>query len=378
MPSALRATLCEDPGGDESFRSGWRDLAVARGNPFVTPEWFDAWSAAGPACEPRVVAVNRGPALVGVVPMVLARAGGSARLSFAGSQLGDCFHPASRAEDEEAVAAAAGEVLGARGGWSSVDLRNVLSDSGSDWCERLIVAAGAGGPRSAVSPQVLPFIDFGELDWDEFLAARSRNFRKALWRQMRRLRARGEVTFRLADSTTLDADLERFFRLHEMRWGRRSGFINPRAIRFHREFARSSLRQGWLRLGNLELDGTTIASTYGWRLGERFSEFQRGYDEGLAELSPGKLVVGEMLRTLNEEGTKIYDQLVGDEDYKFQIADEVREVKTFRVGRPRTVSAGQIHAVRAARAVYQRAPEPLRGALRSGRRRVKSAFRAPA
>jgi CelD/BcsL family acetyltransferase involved in cellulose biosynthesis len=375
-PPALRATLCEDPGRDERLRSGWRDLAVARANPFLTPEWFDAWSAAGATCDPRVVAVHRGPELVGVVPLVQQRAGASTRLMFAGSELGDCFHPASREEHEEPVAAAAGKVLGRGDGWSSIDLRNALRGSG--WQERLVGTAGADGPRSATQPQVLPFIDFGGLDWDGFLAARSRNFRKALWRQMRRLSQRGEVTFRLADENTLDADLERFFQLHAMRWGKRSEFINPRAVGFHRLFARSSLERGWLRLGNLELDGTTIASTYGWRLGERFSEFQRGYDSGVAQLSPGKLVMGEMLRTLNEEGARIYDQLVGDEDYKFQVADGVREVETFRAGRPRTLSAGQIRAVRAARAVYARSPEPLRNALRKGRRRARSAFRAPA
>jgi CelD/BcsL family acetyltransferase involved in cellulose biosynthesis len=373
-PAALRATACEDPGGDESLRTAWRDLAVARGNPFLTPEWFDAWRAAGASCEPRVFAVSRGSALVGVVPMVQQRTGGTVRLQFAGSELGDCFHPACRAEDEPAVAAAAGEALSHGGGWSSVDLRNVLA--GTDWHERLVGAVGAGGPRSAVQPQVLPYIDFGGLDWDAFLAAKSRNFRKGLWRQMRRLRERGEVTFRLADARTLDADLDRFFRLHELRWGGRSAFMSPRAINFHRVFARSSLERGWLRLGNLELDGQTIASTYGWRLGDRFSEFQRGYEPRMAGLSPGKLVMGEMLRTLNEEGARIYDQLVGGEDYKFQVADGVREVETFRAARPRTLSAGQIRLLRAARAIYARSPAPVRTALRRGRRRARTGFRA--
>ena len=95
------------------------------------------------------------------------------------------------------------------------------------------------------------------------------------------------------------ADLDRLFELHEMRWGSRTQFLSARAIRFHRIFARSTLDRGWLRLGNLELDGTTFASTYGWLLGDRFSEFQRGYDVKLSDYSPGKLGIGEMLRTLN-------------------------------------------------------------------------------
>ena len=366
----LSAAINADPGGDAGLRAGWRDLAERRGNPFITPEWFDAWQAvSGAGSVPRVVAVHRGDELVGVMPMTLERDRSGRRLRFAGCALGDCFHPVSREEDEEHVAAAAGIALRGRD-WGSIELRNGLASSA--WRERLIESAGADGASYAMRSQVLPFADFGGLDWDGFLASRSRNFRKGVWRSMRRLRERGEVTFRLADEASLEVDLKRFFDLHDRRWGRDSGFLSERSVRFHTEFARSSLARGWLRLGSLELDGRTIASTYGWRLGNRFSEFQRGYDMELASLGPGKLVMTEMMRTLNEEGATIYDQLVGDEGYKQQTAAGTRRVETTLAARPWTPEAGTVRAERLARELYARIPAETRASIRARRSGVTS------
>lgn len=361
----LSSTIVADPSGDEELRAVWRQLAEIRGNPFVTPEWFDAWQAvSGDASAARVVAVHRGGDLVGVLPMTLERDRFVRRLRFAGAAMGDCFHPVSAEADEVAVAVAAGRALRGRD-WGSIELWNGLE--GSDWRVRLLDASGAEGARYELRKQELPFTDFDGLDWDGFLAARSRNFRKGVWRLMRRLHELGEVTFRLSDQTTLDGDLERFFELHDMRWGRDSGFLNERSVSFHSAFARSTLERGWLRLGNLELDGRTIAATYGWRLGERFSEFQRGYDMNLIKFGPGKLVMAEMMRSLNEEGARIYDQLVGDEDYKQQTAAGSRNVGTVQAGRPWTPESAAIRAERLARGLYAKVPEERRAAIR-GRR----------
>lgn len=359
----LEARIAGEPGKDQALRDTWRRLAEIRGNPFVTPEWFDAWQVAdGSASSALVVGVTRGKDLIGVVPMALERGSLGGRLRFAGSALGDCFHPACRQEDEEHVAAVAGGLL-SQSSWGSMDLQNGLSGSG--WLDQMLDAAGASGSRLALRPQDLPYIDFQGLDWDGFLAAKSRNFRKGLWRLMRRLREVGDVRLRFSDEEHLEADMDRFLSLHDQRWRRESAFLNPRSRRFHSHFARSSLQRGWLRLGNLELDGRTIASTYGWRLGGRFSEFQRGYDTSLAKFGPGKLVMGEMMRALNEEGAAIYDQLVGSEDYKLQTADGVRVVETVRAGRPWRPGSAGIRVERGLRTLYAHVPQGIKGVLRA-------------
>jgi CelD/BcsL family acetyltransferase involved in cellulose biosynthesis len=361
----LEITIVEEPYAVPGLRDGWRDLAVARGNPFVTPEFFDAWRSFTPdAVRPFVVTAARGGVLAGVLPLSIRSGRFGTRVSLAGDQFGDCFHPASSVEDEVAIASAAGQLLDERD-WSSVELRNALVDSG--WHEALTDEAGAAGARICLPREDMPYLDFSGHDWDGYLASKSRNFRKGLWRSMRRLKEQGKVRFRLSDSERLDADLRRLFELHDRRWGEQSRFLNEPAIRFHTNFARSALDRGWLRLGCLELDGTTIASTIGWRLGDRFNEYQRGYEPGLSRYGIGRLVMGEMMRTLNEEGAVIYDQLVGAEGYKLQIQDGIRNVETIRVGRPWRAGAATIRAEAVARLAYEAAPEALRVAVRKRR-----------
>lgn len=361
----LTVALVEGPDARPGLRERWRRLAEARSNPFVTPEWFDAWhgvKAAG--AEARIAVVEHGEELVGVMPMAIEPGRLGRRLRFVGARFGDCFHPACPPEEEVAVAQAAGGAL-RDCEWSVIELRNALVSHG--WSDAFRAAAGASGAVGATAIQVLPYVDFGGLDWSGFLGSRSRNFRKGLWRSMRRLSDRGEVSFRISDERTLPADLRRFFELHEMRWGRRSAFLNPRSMEFHGQLAVAVLERGWLRLGNLELNGCTIAATYGWRVGDRFSEFQRGYDTTLIAVAPGKLVMGEMMRTLNQEGARIYDQLLGDEEYKMRLADGVREVTSVRAARPWRPAGGAIRMEPLLRRGYSRLPEDFRALVRARR-----------
>lgn len=362
----LRVVSTDHPESVPGLRDGWRSLAEARRNPFMTPEWFDAWRAMAPeSSRPFVIAVRRGPDVVGVLPLVVASGRFGDRVRLAGEAFGDCFHPACRAEDEEVVARMAGEVLASRG-WNSLELRHALVDS--RWHETLTSRAGAAGAVLVGARNDLPYVDFGARDWDAFLGSRSRNFRKGLWRSMRQLQAQGDVAFRIADAEHLESDLRSLFELHDRRWGARSSFLNAKSVAFHTGFASLALERGWLRLGSLELDGRTVASTLGWRIGDRFLEFQRGYEPDLSRFALGKLVMGEMLRTTNEEGVRIYDQLLGDEHYKLQIADGVRQVETIRVGRSWHPGAAAVRAESLARDAYARAPEVVRVAVRKRRR----------
>jgi CelD/BcsL family acetyltransferase involved in cellulose biosynthesis len=363
--ATAEARVVPGPLVDAELRVGWGALAEARGNPFITPEWFDAWRATGPATsEAIVVEVRRRGGLIGVVPLAVERGRFGGRIQPPGSWMGDCFHPASLEQDELEVAHAAGSVLGGLG-WSSIEILNGLLSS--SWSSELTSCSGATGAAIAQVEQQLPFVELAGSDWDAFLASRSRNFRKGLWRMQRRLAEQGETTFRLADEAGLERDLHTLRDLHGKRWGPDSIFLSRQSVRFHERFARLALERGWLRLGILSLDGRPIASTYGWLVGDRFSEYQRGYDPALGRFGPGKLVMAEMMRSVGDEGAAIFDQLLGDERYKLQIADGVRTVQSVRAARPRRPAGVAIRAERMARYLYGRAPSTVRDAVRARR-----------
>ena len=57
MSEDSQAEVVGAPGSlDEALVAAWRRLAEERSNPFLTPEWFQAWTEANPEEEPFALA----------------------------------------------------------------------------------------------------------------------------------------------------------------------------------------------------------------------------------------------------------------------------------------------------------------------------------
>ena len=316
--------------GIRDFEDDWRALAVARGNAFVTPEWFLAWNRHyGGEHAPLVCAV-RGPGeeLRGVLPLVLARDRPRA-LRFAGSGVGDHFHPAASERDEEEVAIAVARGLRAsERRWSAIVLENV--EVGAAWWHHLL-DLGGGTPlvdrRSA-----LPRVELAGRSWDEYMSGRSRNLRSQVGRKLRALERDREVRLRWTDrDDQVAADLATVFRLHDARWQTKPGsstLTGERSRAFHADFASAARCRGWLRLCLLEVDGEAVAGWYGWRLGGRFVYYQAGFDPAWADRSVGFVLLAQTIRAAADEGAEEYDLLLGDEPFKGRFADSERQVCT--------------------------------------------------
>ena len=80
--------------------------------------------------------------------------------------------------------------------------------------------------------------------------------------------------------------------------------------------------RGWLRLWLMEWDGEPVAAWYGWRVGDRYSFYNAGFDPGRSKLSPGMVMLATVIRSAFEEGAREFDFLLGDEAYKARFADE--------------------------------------------------------
>jgi CelD/BcsL family acetyltransferase involved in cellulose biosynthesis len=316
----------------EALADEWRPLAERRGNAFLTPEWFLAWLARGGAgWEPRVAVVRTAEgALRGLLPLVSTkRRSGGQTLRF--SPKGDRFHPVADAGDEKAVAIAAAAALAPPdGGLPSLLLENV--DADADWWHALAEASPAEMATVRRDESVLPFVELAGLDWDEYLAGRSRQLRSQLGRKLRSLRREHDVQFRRTRRPDEVADdLGILFRLHDARWAERpntSSFSDPAVRAFHNEFATAALERGWLRLTSMEVDGAPIAALYGWLIGGRWSYYQAGFDPEWSRHSPGFLLLAETIREAIEDGASEYDMLLGDEAFKRRFATSSRTVCT--------------------------------------------------
>lgn len=312
------------------IEDAWRELAVARSNAFVTPEWFHAWweHQGKGRCMPLVSVVRRGDGtVIGVMPLVLDNSSRPRAIRFAGASSGDRFHPAAAREDEVEVATATVDALEASG-YGHRMLLLEWTHSEADWWQ----ASQRADPRKWTLIEQerteTAYIDLRDLDWDGYLNTRSRNFRKQVRRADRLLRDQHGVVFRRSDAATLDADFAELFRLHDLRRGALGSSLDAAARRSLHAFAVAASSRGWLRLGVLEADGRRISASLGWHVGDVLDSYQGGFDPSWAKLGVGFALETMTIRAAIEEGVREYDFLLGCEDWKRRFTDTSRPSQT--------------------------------------------------
>jgi CelD/BcsL family acetyltransferase involved in cellulose biosynthesis len=184
---------------------------------------------------------------------------------------------------------------------------------GTGWTERL------GGRTLQREPS--PVIQVPAGGWDEYLAARSANFRSQIRRKERKLQRDHGVTYRLSDPKHLDADFDALVALHRMRWeGHASQALDGKRAAFHRDFARVALERGWLRLWLAEVGQRRVAAWYGFRYGNAEWYYQSGRDPAFARHSLGLVLLAHTIREAMNDGVGEYKLLRGGEAYKRRFA----------------------------------------------------------
>jgi CelD/BcsL family acetyltransferase involved in cellulose biosynthesis len=275
-----------------ALEDDWRGLAARGRNVFATWEWADAWwRHFGEGRELRV----RHEAGSYVLPLFLERQGPFRVLRFIGSGHSDEVGPVG---DAARAAAAFAEERG---------FHLFLGDEmAPGWAEPL----GAKVVERTSSPVI-------ELagSWNDYLAARSANFRGQVRSAERRLE---NASYRLATGDTLGADLDTLFRLHRSRWPGSHWFADAEA--FHRDFAGRALERGWLRLWTLELDGNPAAAWLGYRFNGVESYYQAGRDLALQRERVGFVLLAHTIREAIQDGMSEYRLLRGDESFKYRFA----------------------------------------------------------
>ncbi len=359
--SRLQAELITDVARLAPFEAEWRSLAERRSNGFVTPEWFRAWWAfrRTPSSSPLVSVARRADGSVaGVMPLVLDESSRPRAIRFAGASIGDRFHPAAAEADEVAVAIATMKALEAAG----LDRWMVLlecADSQSRWWRLMQCSSPA---RHAIVEQqqtMVPFIDLRGLDWEGYLASRSKNFRKQVRRAERTLVRSYGMTLRDSTEASLESDFAELFRLHDLRRADIGpSSLDARAREALAAFAAAAQRRGWLRLNLMEADGAIVSSLFGWRLGECYASYQGGFDPAWAKCSVGIANEAICIRRAIEEGVAEYDFLLGTERWKRRFTDDLRPAQTavlLRARRPtRVLVAAEAQARRAGSRLSER------------------------
>jgi len=333
----------------ELAKEEWAKLVDRAGNLFSTWEWTTTWWRHFGRSRPLLVTAARAAdgSLLAILPIYLSATRPLRIARFIGHGVGDQLGPICESLHRQAAAHALRSVLAQHSRRCDVFVGDGLpGDEG--WGPML------GG--TVLRRTSCPVLRIDGASWDEFLAARSSNFREQVRSRERRLARAHKLRYRLADDPNrLQSDLDSLFTLHEARWGeRRSYSLHGARAEFHRDFAARALERGWLRLWFLELDGRAAAAWYGFRFAGAEWYYQMGRDPAWERQSVGFVLLAHSIREAVNDGMREYKLLLGDEPYKSRFADEdpgLEAVVVPRGVRGRAALAG----ARAAR----RLPQPI-------------------
>jgi CelD/BcsL family acetyltransferase involved in cellulose biosynthesis len=302
----------------DSLRDDWTRLAAATGNVFATWEFNELWwRHYGRGRKLRVaVSVRDDEEIDAIVPLFMWSQRPLRILRLIGHGHGDRLGPICLEDEAETAKRALRLALGAEpydifiGDWVAGD-RN--------W-------AGVLGGR-VIRRTGYPILRWPDGSWDELLASQSQRFRKTLRQSRNRLERDRDVSYRYADSATLERDLNAAFRLHRARFQKHSCNFCGDHEAFQREFAAVALERGWLRLLLLEVDGEPVGCKYGFLFENSYFAYQSGRDPNWGRESIGFLLDAESIRRTLEEGAD-YRFLGGEEDHKYRYPTDDPRLET--------------------------------------------------
>jgi CelD/BcsL family acetyltransferase involved in cellulose biosynthesis len=95
--------------------------------------------------------------------------------------------------------------------------------------------------------------------------------------------------------------------------------MGPEIATFFERLARAFVPLGWLRMDFLEISGRAVASTYGFEFDKTFYLYNSAYEPDAARISPGLVLVSELVKGCIAKGFEVVDFLQGPERYKYEL-----------------------------------------------------------
>ena len=103
--------------------------------------------------------------------------------------------------------------------------------------------------------------------------------------------------------------------------------MQPQMERFFRRLGDSFLVPHVFHLAFLEVAGTKAAGAVGFAFKNTFSLYNSAFDRQFAQLSPGMVLVADLVRRAIESGREVFDLLKGDLEYKYRFGAAPRPIK---------------------------------------------------
>jgi CelD/BcsL family acetyltransferase involved in cellulose biosynthesis len=331
--------------GFEQLGSVWNPLleASASNNLMLTWEWLTTWwDVFGDERELYLLLVRDGDELIGIAPLLRRAVQHYGLLPFERLE----FLASGEDEADEICSDYLDFIL--RRGREAEALSAIfrhLCEQETEWDEWLLTDISAESPNlplieklgcqkgmkwEVTRRQICVYCPLPN-DWETFLHRLRPTFRNRIRRERRRLQ-QYDCELRVIESEEGFAEnFEILIHLHQARWNSRGQpgvFSSEKFTRFHRLVAPKLLRQGWLRLYVLLLDGEPVSTYYGFIYHGKVYFYQAGCVDGDKRIySPGTIIKSFAIEHSIAAGCSEFDMLKSAPDsYKFRWGGATRGI----------------------------------------------------
>lgn len=308
--------------------------------PFLTYEfqraWWDHLGGGEWTTAPLYTLVGRDAEgdIVGIAPLFRTQsAEGRWVLHFIGThEIADFLDFIVRPQDHAAFMQAVLETLSADESWQSLDLYNLLDTSRTtEVLSSLTVEDSLDFKVSTLQPS--PYIPV-PTTLDSYIASLDSKQAHELRRKLRRA-AKNPAMISIEiikEQGQLPAALQDFFALMSQE-ADKNRFLTPPMRAQMEAVALAAFEGGWLQLFFLQVGDKRIAGYMNFDFDNCIWAYNAGFDSDFSELSPGWLIMGEMMRWSIEHGRKIFDFMRGGEEYKYRFGGTNRFVQRVTLSR---------------------------------------------
>ena len=301
------AALIDDEAGFRALLPEWDALWRRAGSPpFQSPAWQVPWWGAFGTGQPRVATLRVGGALAGMLPLYVLDEGAERKLLPIGIGLSDycdaLLDPALPASAIDALLRAA---LAGTDKITSCALPDLPPDSA------LRRAACPPAWHEAALPQTpCPVLTLG----NALPAGMVRNIRQSRHRAERR----GGWSTTVASAEHAPAMWQRLVEMHQRRWAESGGVLSDPAVQaFHAAAIPALSASGILRLHVLHVGSRIAAIYHAMAAPGRLLFYISGFEAAESFVSPGTLLLGDIVEQAVRDGVRELHFLRGGESYKY-------------------------------------------------------------
>lgn len=300
-----------------SLKDEWEELYArcSYATPFQSPAWSLNWWRHFGQGQIFTLLLRDSGALVGVAPFYIRRSSGAKVLGFMATGPSDYLDIILDDGIRSKGAALIMDYLMERSDlWDRCDFQEVRSSS------PLMHYRFPEGARFTVEDQNICPVVMLPPDVETFERMLARSHKKKHVKPISWLENSNDIEFEPAKKDTLDEMLESLFSMHDLRWEFKGAgdVIKGESVRaLFKEAAHSFFDMGILRLFRLKVKGKPAACLYSFVKGGAVYNFLSGFDPGLSNVSPGRVLIDMMIKEAIRAGLKEFDFMRGDENYKY-------------------------------------------------------------